>query len=1062
MKTLGAIFICLWLSQSVWAFQQAANNYTAAIAYTDSAWYLIHEELDLLRAQQLNKLAAAYLEKEPNAKLSFKVQLNQGFWYVRKKQNNKALATLEKLEKTKEEAQGLKAKLHFALARTHWNLSDYAQCQKYAAEAAQTAKELEDWQTYVDASMLIIYSIYYAENSNFDRANALMNEVYAIAHQHLPKSRIVFKYIYQLAGKLKYQEALIDEAIEITLQGLYIEQELIQSKHPTQDSTTLGNYMLNLAKMYTERKDYEQALAYFYNAANLYKQLKNIPKTVKTLKHIADILQLLGNRTAAHNIYKQIYSYAQKIPNDPAYQHRHRIFKHLSISYYYLHFQDFDAVIDYYSPKRLAYIEQHELDLDDAYSNLGRAYEQKGLFVKAGEYYKKALDYELKKYGKKGKRVAKTYFKLGVLADENGQENLALSYLDSVLAVLHSSHSHNNGEVISFEDILDKSVAVQTYNQRGNVLMGKEELLAAHQDFENVISLANYLKDSYSGQESKLLSLNSLRPTYENAILTSWQLYQETKDSYYKDAIFNYIEHSKSTLLNENILKFRNQYQQGGAGIPDSLLEKEEALMVKIDFYKEKIIEARHAKNQPKIAKCKQQLLHLEQQLEQFEQELLKQFPNYRSWDHGRDSLVLPQEVQKYLSPESVFIQYFISNQQAFIIYITQEDIKIKTVDAYEPVRFKRVLRELRHALSDISFVSTQGEAAYAQLTKNAWWLYQHFLDDPILEGKKELIIVPDNHLHYIPFEILLTAAPTGTSQNYKSLDYLIKKYKIRYEYSASLMANTQTRLNTQSGKILGFAPRYNNQINYDQLSRSVQKTRSKDEMSLHNLAMQLKGTKAELNFLKENFKGDYVYDEEAGEHNFKEMLHQQDYSILHLAMHGLVDHNHPAYSSLMFTENLDSLEDNLLYTYEINHLDGQRANMVVLSACKTGYGRYEQGEGIISIGRGFMYAGIPSVMMTLWELNDQSSVHIIDYFYHNLADGMDKTTGLQQAKLYYLEQAKGLAAHPFFWSSFVLMGNPQPITIDSLSNYSYWYWILCILGLGSVLVYVFKKNSPS
>ena len=70
-----------------------------------------------------------------------------------------------------------------------------------------------------------------------------------------------------------------------------------------------------------------------------------------------------------------------------------------------------------------------------------------------------------------------------------------------------------------------------------------------------------------------------------------------------------------------------------------------------------------------------------------------------------------------------------------------------------------------------------------------------------------------------------------------------------------------------------------------------------------------------------------------------------------------------------------------------------------------------------------FMYAGAPSLVVSLWSVNDQSTSEIMQIFYEHLSEGKNKAEALRQAKLDYLQNAKGLAAHPAFWSPFIQLG---------------------------------------
>ena len=110
-----------------------------------------------------------------------------------------------------------------------------------------------------------------------------------------------------------------------------------------------------------------------------------------------------------------------------------------------------------------------------------------------------------------------------------------------------------------------------------------------------------------------------------------------------------------------------------------------------------------------------------------------------------------------------------------------------------------------------------------------------------------------------------------------------------------------------------------------------------------------------------------------------------------------------------------------MLSAYEIFNLK-LRADLVVLSACETGLGKEVKGEGLMSLTRAFMYAGTPSVVVSLWNVNDESAADLMIRFYRNLKTArMSKAEALRQAQLETINDN----GFPFFWAPFVLVGKP-------------------------------------
>ena len=236
---------------------------------------------------------------------------------------------------------------------------------------------------------------------------------------------------------------------------------------------------------------------------------------------------------------------------------------------------------------------------------------------------------------------------------------------------------------------------------------------------------------------------------------------------------------------------------------------------------------------------------------------------------------------------------------------------------------------------------------------------------------------------------------------------------------------------NKKNGKILGIAPNY------------------KEESEL----IALKSNRLEVKYLESNFDGNYYYDKQANKETFKEQCN--DYNILHLALHGYANQNELDEGKLYFASSAKDGLSSKLYSHEILQLSLE-SDFVVLSACQTGIGYWKKGEGVMSIARDFMYSGAPSVLITLWQINDKSSHIIVQEFYEQLKD-LPKDVSLQQSKKHYLKKASAFYAHPYFWSGYILLGNKNRIYIDTLSFKKIWYLGVLILGIIIILL-IYKK----
>jgi CHAT domain-containing protein len=153
-------------------------------------------------------------------------------------------------------------------------------------------------------------------------------------------------------------------------------------------------------------------------------------------------------------------------------------------------------------------------------------------------------------------------------------------------------------------------------------------------------------------------------------------------------------------------------------------------------------------------------------------------------------------------------------------------------------------------------------------------------------------------------------------------------------------------------------------------------------------------------------------------------MQKMQRSRIIHLATHGLVQDfkgfGVPGAIALAPSGKADNLIDGLLTAGEIYEMKLQ-ADLVVLSACDTGRGDI-RGDGVVGLSRTLISAGVPSVMVSLWAVNDNSTAFLMTEFYRNLRQNPDKAVALRQAMLTTMKQYP----NPKQWAAFTLIGEAE------------------------------------
>lgn len=295
--------------------------------------------------------------------------------------------------------------------------------------------------------------------------------------------------------------------------------------------------------------------------------------------------------------------------------------------------------------------------------------------------------------------------------------------------------------------------------------------------------------------------------------------------------------------------------------------------------------------------------------------------------------------------------------------------------------------------------------------------------------GVSSIIIIPDGRLSGLPFEVI----PLGE-------EMLLNRYSISYASSIGILGlQKSSDRPSRSKHFAGFAPEY---------ATSSTET----SLAVRDGLWALPFAEKEVVTIANLLAGDAFLGSVADKDRLKEELQRSD--VVHLSMHAVVDEEHPMNSRFLFSASEDAQKD--LYLYELSHL-ATKVKLITLSACETGVGQYHNGAGARSLANGFLYAGIPSAVMSLWKVPDESTSEIMISFYQYLKDGYRKDAALQMAKKDYLQNAvSNLQKDPFYWAGLVLIGDDSPISFEDDSTLT---WGLGILLCGLAMIYIFVRR---
>lgn len=558
---------------------------------------------------------------------------------------------------------------------------------------------------------------------------------------------------------------------------------------------------------------------------------------------------------------------------------------------------------------------------------------------------------------------------------------------------------------------------------------------------EMVMTIFERHRNEYSTEEDKLYTLTQSTAWAEQGIMTIGKHRAHPNWNQYKKQAFDFAEKNKSVLLTGD-LQAEKAYSFGD--LPDSLAQKEQLLQKEYDDYKAYLSDDITEEERQEIYTYLSDLF-LEKNA--FKEYIEANYPKYNQLKYAATTVSI-EEVQATLDATTALLEYSVSDSMITVFYIDQQQFELYTL----PVSYKTLSSKiglLHHTLSDYQILLKAPERAFRRYTDVAYWFYENLLKE-VLSGKDkidQLVLVTDRELGHLPFETFLVEN-SANQQGYKSLHYLMNDYAISYDYSATLWKeNLSKSERPNNDKLLAMAAVYKQSL-------TSKGHRSPFYQQQRSMLSPLPAAINEVNTLAKIFESDVVTGVDANEHFFKEKA--SEYGIIHLAMHGVLNRKAPILSSLVLTENNDTLENNFLQAYEISKMD-LNANLVVLSACETGYGKFERGNGIASLARSFMYAGVPAMVVSLWQVNDQSTAIVMHYFYENLKQGSRKSIALRAAKQRYLSEVEGIYAHPAFWSSFIQLGNNQAIELSKKNTVTKYWWILITVFLIMIVGIGFK-----
>ena len=500
-------------------------------------------------------------------------------------------------------------------------------------------------------------------------------------------------------------------------------------------------------------------------------------------------------------------------------------------------------------------------------------------------------------------------------------------------------------------------------------------------------------------------------------------------------------------------------------GVPAELLQRKQENLDKqqdiADILTGVNVSTEELKKKP--AELDADLEKLQTEYEEIENQIRAASPRYATLTANKP-MTLAEVQQNVLDDHTVLAEYALQADDSYLFAVSKDAVSLFKLPSRGTVeklatdlRAQLIPSKLQRRIVGIDVAEANrglGIASSAPEDAAAFVAASNALYKVVLEpaasmiGDKRLMVVADGALNYVPFEVLLKSADAG---DFASLGYLVKSNEIIYAPSASVVgAIKQQRTKTTSRAMLVIAdPVFNSND-----ARAKKSTApANPDAELRGLGIQsaladvdgnappasngtmeglplarLTGTRVEADQIAKLAKAsggqaDVWIDLDASEENL-DTRDISKYRIIHVATHGLLNAERPQFTGVVLSLVGNKTRDGFVRTDEVFNLH-LGSPLVMLSACETGLGKEKRGEGVMGLTRAFMYAGAPTVGVSLWSVADKSTADLMTDFYQRLLSTTAATTSsgaLRGAQLAMISGKKYSA--PFYWAPFVLVGD--------------------------------------
>lgn len=567
-----------------------------------------------------------------------------------------------------------------------------------------------------------------------------------------------------------------------------------------------------------------------------------------------------------------------------------------------------------------------------------------------------------------------------------------------------------NPERMAYADIVKEA-----YQLKAQVVLAENgdeaALRRAEGLFEKAMEWVRSWQFAFLGESSVLRHFDNSEQIFTRAKGLYSDLLSATGDEAYIDRIYQIDEEAKSVLLRRHLNRLSLMQS---VNVPDSVLQAEQKYISLLS-------------DMNKNLDVLNDIVEIETEYDKLKAHISKNYPNYYKMRYNTEVASIEDIQQSLLKPRQTLIQYIATEEDLLALVVTRTS---KHLVALEAGNYTADIDSLNRV------IVMGDQKAFLAIAKR---LYVALFEplEAYLAGK-EVFIIPTGNIANVNFEVLVRGGPGS------EVDYLLRHYTISYLLSGTTALQYHGLRRNPPRKMLSFAPGFSDESKR-RYRRAVSNPDLLDTEYMYHIQQPF-AVSAALN-VAQLFSGRAFVAQAATEKNFK--AEAADYRIIHLGTHTQINNISPLLSRLVLTKDTvdgDEGNDGYLHAWEIYNMR-LRAELAVLTACETGVGKHSASEGMQSLAHSFAYAGCPSIVMSLWQIDEQTSSGIVEGFYGYLSKGYAKNEALRRAKLDYLDGHVGELAAPYYWSGLVLVGDVGGIGRDGGG-----WWFFLVMGGGVVV----------